>query len=64
MLGNSKRNRWCAFCIHWYDPTNSVLTPKSGRDMFDVDNKKICKCMVTNLKTKALATCPKFTPKF
>ena len=62
-LGNSQRNKWCCFCKHWYDPTNSALKPKTGRDLFDIDPKVKCKCMKINLFTIALHTCSKFEKK-
>ncbi len=63
MLGDCTKNKWCCFCANWYDPANSALKPRTGRNLFDVDNTAMSKCMATNLKTKALFTCPKFKPK-
>ena len=64
MLGDSTKNKWCCFCVNWYDPANSAIKPRTGRNLFDVDNTAMSKCMATNMKTKALFTCPKFKPKF
>ena len=25
MIGNCKKNKWCCFCEHWYDPACSSL---------------------------------------
>lgn len=64
MLGNCKRNKWCCFCSNWFDPACSALKPLKARDLFEVDQTVVCKCRQNNLNTKALATCPKFKPKF
>ena len=64
MLGNSQRNKWCCFCKHWFDPACMALTPKSGRDMYEVDTNKKNKCNKKNLITPAISVCKDFTNKF
>lgn len=39
---NVKNNRMghCAFCKHWYDPTNAAIRPKNIKaGMWDFDEK-------------------------
>ena len=64
MLGNSKNNRWCCFCKHWFDPGCSALKPRPGRDLYDVNKDMKCKCSICNLYTPAVHNCPKFERKF
>lgn len=64
MLGNCKRNKWCCFCSHWYDPACLTIKPLTGRDMYEIDQSAERKCSQINLKTKALHVCGKFKPKF
>lgn len=63
ILGDCKKNKWCCFCVHWYDPANLALKPRVNRNLFDVDNSKRNKCVLRNIITPALSTCPKFKPK-
>jgi hypothetical protein len=63
-LGNCQKNKWCCFCRHWYDPTNSALTPRMGKDLFDVDGRAVKKCNLHCLETHALGTCKDFKKKF
>ena len=40
-MNAGKKN--CAFCQHWYDPTNSAIRPKTGTLWeFDTDAKRRC----------------------
>ncbi len=64
MLGDCQKNRWCAFCKHWYDPTNSALKPRVNKNLFDVNEKIRCRCNKKSLITPALSTCPLFERKF
>jgi len=63
ILENCQKNRWCCFCKYWYDPTNSALTPRLNRDMYDVDKTVKCRCTCKNLLTPAVGNCPKFEKK-
>ena len=55
--------RKCAFCRHWYDPTNSAITPVKAK-MWEYDQSKTSVCRKrNNLKKKACATCNKFECK-
>ena len=51
---------YCAFCKHWYDPTNSAIKPLPG-NWWEFDREKEARCMKSvGLKTKGRHTCNKF----
>lgn len=53
----------CAFCKHWYDPTNSAIVPKKNKLWeYDSDARSICRKR-NSMKTKANYTCNKFECK-
>lgn len=63
-IGTSNMKR-CAFCIHWYDPTNSVISPKSGfKDMWEYETgiKKPC-LEYNNQERPSSNVCSKFKCK-
>ena len=64
MLGNSDRNRYCCFCKHWFDPSCEAVRPKMGKNLFEIDNTKMKKCLKINLQTKAVYVCKNFEKKF
>lgn len=54
---------YCAFCKHWYDPTNSAIKPLPG-NWWEFDREKEARCMNSvGLKTKGRHTCNKFELK-
>lgn len=54
---------YCAFCKHWYDPTNSAITPLHG-NWWEFDRGKEARCMKSvGLKTKGRHSCGKFELK-
>ena len=54
---------FCAFCKHWYDPTNSAIRPLAG-DWWEYDRDKEARCLKTvGLKKKACWSCGKFELK-
>lgn len=63
VIANSKKNKYCAFCKHWYDPTNSALEIVLGKDLFRIDNSTQKKCIKQNLITKALFICRYYESK-
>lgn len=65
MLANEKNSsiRRCAFCKHWYDPTNSAIRPKGGKDMWEYDTSVRNKCREKNISIAASNSCPKFELK-
>lgn len=64
MLANSSQGKYCAFCRHWYDPANKALTPRQGRNLYDINQNMTAKCNKQLINTRAMATCPKFQSKF
>lgn len=59
LVVNCKHMKKCAFCRHWYDPTNSAIAPKSPVigmwEIRDINQK--CLCMKKNLQMPANAFC-------
>jgi len=54
----------CAFCKHWYDPTNSAIAPKyPQRGVWEYDQKARKKCLKTNLEKTAASVCGRYEPK-
>ncbi len=59
---NIKVAKKCAFCKHWYDPTNSAISPKApniGLWQIKDDNQRSL-CMKKNIETPAFAGCPQY----
>ena len=56
---NVKTIKKCAFCKHWYDPTNSAIAPKSPAiglwEIKDVNKK--CLCTKKNIPMIAVGFC-------
>ena len=53
-LVNIQKARKCAFCKHWYDPTNSAIKPKSPRlGIWEIDANQKRMCLKKNLQTLA-----------
>ena len=57
--------RKCAFCKHWYDPTNSAIAPKNSiSGIWTYEKKTKRKCMIMNYdKPGGALGCPKFECK-
>lgn len=54
----------CAFCKHWYDPTNSAIAPKyPQRSIWELDQKAKKKCLKTNIEKTAASFCSRYEPK-
>ena len=63
---NVKNNRQgrCAFCKHWYDPTNAAIQPRNIKaGMWDYDDKAENPCQKTGFKRRASLTCKDFVCK-
>ena len=61
---NIRVDHRCAFCQHWYDPTNSAIKPQNvvgGFWLFDDKAWNICK--VYGAKKPAGAGCSKYICK-
>ncbi len=54
----------CAFCKHWYDPTNAHIYPHDAKhDMWKFDENARCKCLLTNLEQPGGQNCGRFISK-
>ncbi len=45
MIVNIERTKKCAFCKHWYDPSNSAIKPRNphfNQWEFDDQSRKMC----------------------
>ncbi len=63
---NLKSNvKKCAFCKHWYDPTNSAIEPKAPNiGLWEVvDTRMRKKCLLYNSDRPAMHFCSKFEMK-
>ena len=66
MVVNVKHTKMCAFCKHWYDPTNSAIAPKSPNiGLWELkDKNQKCMCLKRNLPMLATAFCSRdYSPK-
>ena len=51
-------SRLCAFCRHWYDPTNSAISPSDIRGGFwNYDEKAVHKCAKNGRDMKGQMSC-------
>jgi hypothetical protein len=59
LVVNIKHIKKCAFCKNWYDPTNSVITPKAPAiGMWEIKNiNQKCMCLKKNIPMAANAFC-------
>lgn len=54
----------CAFCRHWYDPTNSAIRPRSAAvGLWEFDPTVTKPCAVRPGERKAFYCCPDFACK-
>lgn len=61
---NVKISKMCAFCKHWYDPTNSAITPKAPQiGLWQYDEKAVHKCLVRGINMPARQMCKNFECK-
>lgn len=54
----------CAFCRHWYNPSNDGIEPGSAPRKWRFDTSKESKCLKRNIQTRANRTCSNFISKF
>ena len=61
MVINIKQMKKCAFCKHWYDPTNSAIVPKAPViGLWEIkDTNQKCMCLKKNIPMAANAFCSK-----
>jgi len=58
--------KFCAFCVHWYDPTNSAIKPiYPASNHWEFDNKAESYCAIHPFKSKrkAFQCCEKWESK-
>jgi len=54
----------CAFCKHWYDPTNSTIAPKNVVGGFwEYDDTVWNVCKITGAKKPSGGSCSKYECK-
>lgn len=64
MIGNIKVVKKCAFCMHWYDPTNEAISPRNPKiNLWNYNEKCKRKCLLTNLTMQGSAFCSKYQCK-
>ena len=57
-LENIEKTKKCAFCKHWYDPSNSAIKPRNPRfNQWEFDDQRRKMCMKKNLEMNANAFC-------
>lgn len=60
----SKMMKKCAFCKHWYDPTNSAINPKvPNMGIWEYDSNARKKCLIKNTEQKGGEFCKRFEIK-
>ena len=57
--------KMCGICKHWYDPTNSHITPVNVRlNVWDIEWNVKCPCMARNgVMMDSVNKCPNFESK-
>lgn len=62
---NSKSKKICAFCKHWYDPTNSAIKPHAPKlNIWIYDDKVEKMCMKRGFEMRSGKFCGAFENKF
>lgn len=61
---NPKHSQICAFCSHWYDPTNSCIQPQSpNRWLYDRAAKRMCTQKSVEVPSWAGTSCKHYEGK-
>lgn len=61
---NIKTTKKCAFCKHWYDPTNSVIFPKHPKcNVWEIKDEGKKMCLKKNYNMPATAYCNQYECK-
>ena len=56
--------RKCAFCRHWYDPTNSAIRPKApGIGIWEYDERRREMCLLRNSPVESFYGCSHYERK-
>ena len=65
-LVNTKNSsiKKCAFCKHWYDPSNSAINPRDPRaGYWEFDERAKKMCLMRNTDMTAYQSCHKYEVK-
>ena len=65
-LVNVKTNRVakCAFCRHWYDPTNAAIVPRQpAAGFWEYDPMAKNRCLLRGAEMAGMQSCGKFESK-
>lgn len=63
-LSVKSKIRKCAFCRHWYDPTNACISPKVPNiGIWEFDDRAKRKCLKRNTETDSFFGCTKYECK-
>ena len=63
-IGNIKSVKKCAFCKYWYDPTNSVISPRSPKiNLWEYEEQVRKKCLKKGYDMKSDSFCGKYECK-
>lgn len=61
---NIKTTKKCAFCKHWYDPTNSAISPQNPRaNVWKIEDESKKMCLLKNYGMPAMGHCTKYECK-
>lgn len=61
---NNSSIRKCAFCKHWYDPTNQAIAPKApNAGLWAYDNRKNAQCLLRGTETPSFHGCSHYECK-
>ena len=61
---NIRVDHRCAFCQHWYDPTNAAIKPIRPKNaVWEYDDTAVNYCQKMRLDRKADRCCKDFTGK-
>lgn len=61
---DANKNKCCAFCKHWYDPTNQYIKPQDAKNgIWKFETTAKCLCLKWNLQKGAGMRCEKFENK-
>lgn len=63
-MANLNVSKMCAFCKHWYDPTNECIAPKAPTiKVWSYDNTAIRQCTKRGIRTRSNSSCNKYEGK-
>ena len=61
---DANKNKRCAFCKYWYDPTNQYIKPQDPKHgIWKFETTARCMCLKYNLSKGSAMCCEKFENK-